>query len=300
MMATDNIHREIRSEYLEMLFKNGITNGLDYVTLVTETNESEFAADEQQLLRMVSPAAFYRCYPIHDQDIVLAGLNPHSEEVSGSTPGGALEILAPAVADIETFTRACVQDWTRHYITNKRKSQGFHKVIEYLSEADVINGGEPASDESYFADGDPPPCYQDVYFTNWFKMGTPGGSELSNLTEFDEGIAQRTLRQEMAAIDPALIFISAKDTLQALDQDITGLAVEPSVYGDEPKGFENGEKRDSLNHTWDGWTSYIGYAYEVETMPCPVAVMPHPNRWNQQQTDDNVRRLRDSIETLGA
>jgi hypothetical protein len=265
---------------------------------VGDYDREEYTKKEQEILEMVSPAAFYRSYPVNNQDIAFVGLNPYVDESPKNVPSSVLEILSPAVADLETFTEACVRDWTEHYLTDGRYSQGYHRLFEYLNYAGFLKRYEKGYDSSYVSGDRIPPCYQEVYFTNWIKLGTPSKS-YKKIRELQPDLFDEALVSELNYINPSIIFVTAQDTLRGMLNDINGFAIDTDVYDDLPSGFEN----ESTPRTLTEWFPYVGYAYDVSTMPCPVITAFHPNHWNTHSNSSEtskkaIPRLKKSINTI--
>jgi hypothetical protein len=283
-------HESFYSETVHVLEELGVENLYDYLNYL---RNSDYSLPEKKFLEGTSLRAATRIYPGGDQNIIFASLNPKVIEMpeknqnSGAVPSSTLKWLSPYTKDIEKYAAECAQEYQYNYLDPSVKGtrkNGYHELFDLLNDLGIIsypNGGRT----EYLQDNSLSEVFSDIYFTNWFKLGTKDEQEAERLPDEIRRLSYNCLLHELEAVGGKLIFAFG-DKIQTR---LASHVIHPLT--------EEAPEYESVTST-----ERHGYGYETDIADgASVITVGHQSQgWGQSRGkgNDHLPLIRDTLEAI--
>jgi len=195
-----------REDYQELFENESITTAYDYVEYFTDHN---FTSDERiaSLLKEMGTSLypFERVFPSANQDLAIVFINPGLNWRDSDPELDDNYQLSRAQPDNMTRRCAISMDAAFKYLFKHNTSDNRYNrvgdVLQQISTETSLMSGLTATLDR------PIEFFTDVYYTNWYKFGTAGSSNIPTKVAKPDSFVSRNLREELALVDPELVLV---------------------------------------------------------------------------------------------
>jgi len=179
------------------------------------TSEEDLSDEELEDLNFYG---FYRCYPVNNQNLAILGTNPKSAPTGKGDQAFEFSRFDGDFQKIKNLSVEKMDYFSSNFaafgglLKNTSNEAGATGILQGVVEETDIIGKPNYQEESYYE----AEFYQDVYYTNAFKFGSPESNYIPDWWSDEMG---SLLKKELDMINPDLVLMLGTSYPKLSDED---------------------------------------------------------------------------------